>query len=81
MTKAEQILSKQCNRYTNGQCMTLSCLERGGYDRKAAALKQNTPVDYQNIINCATCEIHEAILEVRAIESEVESWQKHNQIC
>lgn len=65
MTKAEQILSNQCNRYVNGFCATLYCLNRGGYDKK------NIKLDKSPDYNLATCEIHEAILEIKNLEEEV----------
>lgn len=48
-------LKADCNRYANGVCTTLYCLNRGGYKRP------NKP-DYE----ASTCEKHE---QVKAIES------------
>lgn len=65
MTKAEKLLSNQCNRYVNGFCASLKCLNRGGYDR--TNIKLDKPPDY----NLATCEIHEAILQIKDLKEEI----------
>ncbi len=59
MTKAEQILSKECHRYTDGVCNTRICLVRGGWVRGKLPVGDRT---------LATCEIHEAILEIKELE-------------
>jgi hypothetical protein len=61
--KSLDLLSKQCNKYTNGQCGTLACLQRGGYNRKNPKL----PID----LNMATCEYHEAILEILDLKRKI----------
>lgn len=70
MTKAEQILSKECNRYVNGFCATLSCLKRGGFDTKnlPPPIPSLIEKSYKELVDKSTCEIHEAILEVRTLE-------------
>lgn len=60
ITQAEQILSKQCNRYINGICTTMNCVKRGNPSF-------SLPLDF----NKSTCEIHEAILEIKDLEEEV----------
>jgi hypothetical protein len=57
MTKAEKLLSKECNRYVNGKCFLTKCFRRADYKE-------------------ATCEIHEAILEVREIEKIYDNFCK-----
>lgn len=59
MTKSESILSKKCNRYVNGICTTVNCVKRGNPN-------YSLPLDFKK----STCEIHEAILEVRALEED-----------
>jgi hypothetical protein len=54
----EEWLKDQCNRYTNGQCSTLSCLRRGGYKRG------QVPVDYQ----LATCHAHEIVRKLELLD-------------
>lgn len=53
----EEWLRDQCNRYLNGQCATLSCLRRGGYDRD---------VEVKPDFDRATCHPHEVL---KALES------------
>jgi len=49
-------LKLQCNKHTNGQCQTLACLKRSGYQRPAKP-------DY----NLATCEVHEQITAIETL--------------
>lgn len=63
MIKAKEILSKQCNRYVNGLCTTAECLKRAGWNR----FQCNTIEEYDKCIEKATCEYHEAILEIDSL--------------
>ena len=49
-------LKAECNRYTNGQCSTLACLKRGGYQR-------GDKPDYET----ATCERHEQVMALETL--------------
>lgn len=60
MKKVKELLSKECNRYVNGQCTTYSCIRRAGWVRG--------PYDP----NIATCEYHEAIKEIEQLEKYVD---------
>ena len=57
--KAIKLLSKECNKYVNGSCMNEGCLVRGGYKRGDAVVN----------LDMATCEFHEAIQEIKLLQS------------
>lgn len=68
MTKAEKLLSKECNRYVNGICTTANCAKRGNPN-------PSIPLDF----NKSTCEIHEAILEIKDLEEEIRRTKEENE--
>ena len=59
-------LKSQCNRYKNGQCTTLKCLQDGGYIRG------------DNLANhdIATCEPHEILIELEELKDEIKSLER-----
>lgn len=57
----DEWLKDQCNRYKNGHCGTLACLNRGGYDRN----KEVAP-DYTK----ATCHAHEVLEELKSLRED-----------
>lgn len=63
MTKAEKLLSKECMRYIAGECRSTHCLIRGGYN-----LKNRGPFNPE----IATCEYHEAIIELKVAQRNAE---------
>lgn len=65
--KAKELLSQECNRYTNGECRTFNCIRRAGWIRG--------PYDP----NIATCEYHEAIKEIEILESKIEKLDEENE--
>ena len=52
----DRCLKELCNRYTNGECHSLSCLQRGGYT-------SDGPFDHGR----ATCPAHELLLELQRL--------------
>lgn len=64
-----------CNRYTNGRCMTRRCLVRGGYKAEP-----RSPADFDEVLKLATCEIHETICALQRLqELEASPWAMNDE--
>ncbi len=57
MERNDEWLKQKCNRYVNGKCSTLACLQRGGYISGGP--------DYRH----ATCEPHEILQELESLRA------------
>ena len=66
-------LKKLCNRFTNGYCGSLWCLQRGGYQRGY----KYGPEGYE----MSTCEPHEVVQEFERLNTELEPKPKHSPGC
>ncbi len=57
-------IKSECNRYVNGVCQTMTCLQRGGY-------KRGDPVDY----SIATCEKDEQVVALCSLLDKIEQYE------
>ena len=55
----DEWLKDQCSRYLNGQCFTLACMRRGGYEYGKPETLGNP-----------TCHAHEALQELESLRKE-----------